>query len=581
MPLNPSEQLQNLTVWPKLGPKAIWEDVKRYRNAYFMAAAASCTGLIGGVLVEKSFRLSFGLNDKSRSELASLNGDIVSVLQAGCFFGALSSFFLSSQMGRRPSLFVSIWIFFAGSIIQTCSGLRGSKSLTPLYIGRAVGGFGVGLTSAVVPIYIAECAPTEIRGRLTGMMQLFWLTAPEGIMLAYWVNYGLQKNASDELSPTIWRTAFGLQMIPGALMALLLVFQPESPRFLAENGKWDEARVVLIKLKGGRVSEAEKELDSIRADVQGREKLSWKDQGKRVFRQKGMLYRAGIGIIVMFFQQWTGTNSINVYRSAILLSLFFAGPNQVFCPFGSIVKVVCTALGLALAVEQAGRKRSLIVGGMGQAISMQNRYYLGAYGKIHPGHERIGASYGAIAFVYVYVVFYSFGWGTIPWMVATEVIPTNLRSFTMSFALMTQWLFNFVIVRITPTLLESIKYGTFLLFGSMCVLMTLWVLIGLPETKGVPLEEMDLLFAGSVIRTSLEDNPGASCCGLKRKERRYIADYGATADGALSRTDTKSVEQNVEEQDRLDSLSIENDVDSDSLRKSVDGQSIRTGKNSM
>lgn len=129
------------------------------------------TGLIGAVLTMKSFQNSFGLDEDS-PEYANLSGNIVSVLQAGCFFGALASFFVSDKFGRKTALIFADVIFIIGSIIQTCSGLT-STSLAELYVGRVVGGFGVGLISAVVPTYIGENANKEIRGRCIGCMQLF------------------------------------------------------------------------------------------------------------------------------------------------------------------------------------------------------------------------------------------------------------------------------------------------------------------------------------------------------------------------------------------------------------------------
>lgn len=129
------------------------------------------TGLIGGVLTMKSFQHSFGLNSESPS-FANLSGNIVSVLQAGCFFGALSSFYISDTFGRKAALIIADIIFLIGSIVQTTCAIN-TQSLGQLYVGRVIGGFGVGLISAVVPTYIGENANKEIRGRCIGCMQLF------------------------------------------------------------------------------------------------------------------------------------------------------------------------------------------------------------------------------------------------------------------------------------------------------------------------------------------------------------------------------------------------------------------------
>lgn len=161
----------------------VWDDIKAYRNAYILTLITAFggmlfgwdTGLIGGVLTMKPFQESFGLKNTTfaeKREFSNLSGNIVSVLQAGCFFGALSSFYVSDRFGRRNALIFGDLIFLIGSTMQTCSGIN-TTSLTLLYVGRAVGGFGVGLISAVVPTYIGENANKEIRGRCIGTMQLF------------------------------------------------------------------------------------------------------------------------------------------------------------------------------------------------------------------------------------------------------------------------------------------------------------------------------------------------------------------------------------------------------------------------
>jgi len=162
---------------------AIWADIKTYRNAYILTFITSFggmlfgwdTGLTGGVLTMEPFQKSFDLKTTTAAEkkaFSNLSGNIVSVLQAGCFFGAMSSFYVSDTFGRRTALMFGAIVFLVGSTMQTCSGLR-STSLTLLYCGRVVGGFGVGLISAVVPSYIGENANKEIRGRCIGTMQLF------------------------------------------------------------------------------------------------------------------------------------------------------------------------------------------------------------------------------------------------------------------------------------------------------------------------------------------------------------------------------------------------------------------------
>lgn len=289
------------------------------------------TGLIGGVLTMSGFQHSFNL-DKNSSDYANLSGNIVSVLQGGCFFGAMSSFWLSDKVlvplrrltgiirwllilirnnsGRKWALILADVIFLIGSIIQTTSAIN-TMSLTQLYVGRFVGGFGVGLISAVVPTYVGENANREIRGRCIGCMQLFNVT---GIMLSYFVNYGVSRQITDVNNSAQWRIPFALQMVPGLLL-LLVGFQNESPRWLVEKNRLAEAKTALSHVRGLPEDHAavNEELDEIVADFEGKDRLSLGMQVKAACSSKKMFYQTSFGVILMFWQQWTGTNSINYY----------------------------------------------------------------------------------------------------------------------------------------------------------------------------------------------------------------------------------------------------------------------------
>ncbi|KAF2213814.1 hypothetical protein CERZMDRAFT_95847 [Cercospora zeae-maydis SCOH1-5] len=504
--------------------KTMWQDIVQYRRTYLLTAVASFggmlfgwdTGLIGAVLTMKSFQNSFGLDEDS-PEFANLSGNIVSVLQAGCFFGALASFFVSDKFGRKTALIFADVIFIIGSIIQTCSGLS-STSLAELYVGRVVGGFGVGLISAVVPTYIGENANKEIRGRCIGCMQLFNVT---GIMLSYFVNYGCNQNISST-NPAQWRVPFALQILPGVLL-LFIVFLNESPRWLVEKQKIHEARKALATVRALSIeSEAvERELEEIIEDFNGHEKLRLFEQIKMTCREPKAMYTFSMAVTLMFWQQWTGTNSINYYSPQIFKSAGLVGQSAGLFATGiyGVVKVVFTSLALMLAVESLGRKWCLIMGALGQAFAM---FYIGINQAVNPpsGQGLDGHSIFAIICVYLFVVFYSFGWGAVPFVLSAECAPNQTRSLVMSAALMTQWLFNFVIAKLTPIMLDKITYGTFLLFGGCCILMAIYTVFCIPETKGVPLESIHLLFEGGIFRGALKDTiPGKSRAKALREQQ--------------------------------------------------------------
>ena len=289
---------------------AIITDIQRYRRAYQLTAVASFggmlfgwdTGMIGGILTLPAFQTSFALNKHSKS-FSDLQGNIVSVLQAGCFFGAMSSFFISDILGRRTALFIGDAIFILGSVLQVCSGLH-TTSLSLLYVGRVIGGFGVGLISAVVPSYIGENANKEIRGRCIGTMQLFNVT---GIMLSYFVNYGMSSHTS--LGALQWRIPFALQMLPGVLLLVGLLFQNESPRWLVEKKNIPQARRALSRVRAKTQDDPIllQELQEIIEDFRQNEQLSLSHQFNLIISSRPMFYRFSMAVMLMFWQQWTGT----------------------------------------------------------------------------------------------------------------------------------------------------------------------------------------------------------------------------------------------------------------------------------
>ncbi|KAH0585339.1 hypothetical protein H2248_008580 [Termitomyces sp. 'cryptogamus'] len=489
------------------------DEILQYRNAYTLALSASMgsifygwdVGLIGGVLSMSSFQSYFGLDTKTASQRADLSGNIVSVLQAGCFFGALSTDYLSSRFGRKPSLLASGVIYLIGSLIQSIAGIGSSQDtgLSVLYFSRFLGGWGVGMVSALVPSYVSECTPRSIRGRCTGLMQL---ANNIGIMHSFWINYGSQRDITP--GEMQWRIPFILQMIPGILFLLTVCFQPESPRWLVEHGKEEAAAKALAFV--GRTSPEDgdilRTIEEIKASFVGKEDPPLLKQFLAMGESRVIALRCFIPSLVMFFQQWTGTNAINYFSPQIFASLGISGETSGLFATGiyGVVKVVSVGLVLIFAVESLGRKKCLIIGGLGQAAMM---LWIGGYSGIHRSTDIVPASYVSIIAVYFYAVFYCVGWGPLPWVIAAEVAPNHLRTASLAIAIGINWLFSFIISKLTPIMLNNMTYGTFLLFGFCCVVMTLWAYFLLPETKGYALEEIRYLFENDVILRALVDAP--------------------------------------------------------------------------
>ncbi|KAJ7625312.1 general substrate transporter [Mycena polygramma] len=494
--------------------KSALEELSQYRNAYFLALSVALgslfygydVGLIGGVLSLGSFQHYFGLDNMNPRERAGLNGNIVAVLKV---WGTRCGIFLASRYGRKPCLLASGAIYVVGSAMQCVVGLGKTRehALSLLYAGRFIGGIGVGMVSALVPSYVSECTPRAIRGRCTGLIQLAINT---GILLSFWVNYFASKNIA--ASECQWRVPFAIQVVPGLLFLLVMPFQPESPRFMVEHEQYDRAAQTLAFLNRTTAEDSAilATIEEIKVDFAGKQKLSISEQIMRMGDSRAVALRCFIPSLVMFFQQWTGTNAINYFSPQIFASLGIGETTAGLFATGvyGAVKVISVSLVLAFAVEGMGRKKCLIIGGLGQGAMM---LWIGGYSALHPTTAPFTpapSSYVSIVAVYLYAAFFCFGWGPIPWVVAAEVAPNHLRTASMSIATGVNWLFSLTISKLTPIMLNEIDYGTFLLFGFCCLIMAFWAWLCLPETAGLGLEEIGLLFEKDVILRALQDAPG-------------------------------------------------------------------------
>ncbi|KAG2114854.1 general substrate transporter [Suillus clintonianus] len=526
-----------------------FQAIVQYRNAYLLTFSAAtgfvCFGwdvsLLGGILALPSFQKYFGLLSESASARASLSGNIVSVLQAGGFVGALSSSYFSSRFGRKPSLLASAVIFLIGSIIQSTIGIGMSPhvALKVLYFSRFFTGIGVGLLSAVVPTYISECAPRVIRGRCTGAI-------PVGIsignMLAYWVNYSVSRNISP--GQMQWRLPIIVQLIPGALFLFSMLFQPESPRWLVERGRYEEAAAALayIARKDQGDDAVVLTLSEIHANLVGRDNRSVLTQIRLMGESKTTAIRCIIPFIVITFQNWSGANAINYYTPQIFASIGLSSTSLTLLATGlyGVVKLVMACIGFSYTIETWGRKRTMVYGGLGQGLMM---FWIGGYAGLHHNRGIVPATYVSIVAVYLYAVAYCVGWGFTPHVLGAEVAPGHLRPVVMSIGSGIDWLLTYATTQLTPTMLERMTYRTYLMFGAFSFIMVLWVYFFLPETTGYPLEDIKYLFEKDIIIRSLEDAPGGR---IFLGTRRAATVHELKAMDALSANSSKEVLKDFE-----------------------------------
>ncbi|KAK2768711.1 hypothetical protein FQN54_000567 [Arachnomyces sp. PD_36] len=448
---------------------------------------------MGSVLALESFKSDFGLPTGSSgfadSENARVSSNVVSLLTAGCFFGAIGGSIANERFGRRYTLMALAVVFLIGASVQVAA----THAISYIYAGRVVAGLGIGGMSAITPVFVAENCPPEVRGRITGLFQEFLVI---GVTIAYWLSYGVSLNIAP--STKQWRIPVGFQIVPGGIMLIGLFFLKESPRWLVKQGRFDEATTSLSYMRNEEPGnpEVQRELAEIRASIDDElaatEGVSWKEvllPGNRV--------RFINGFVIMFWQQFSGTNSIGYYAPQIFQTIGVAETDTSLFATGiyGVVKVISTGIFLFVGIDKIGRRWSLVAGGLWMAVMM---FILGAVLVTNPpvvGATSVSsASIGMIVMIYFYVIGYSASWGPIPWVYLSEIFPTRLRAYGVGMGSATQWLFNFVITYVTPAAINNIGWRTFIMFGVFCLAMSTWIFFCVKETKNKTLEDMDVLF---------------------------------------------------------------------------------------
>ena len=419
----------------------------------------------------------------------------------GCIIGSALSGFLATRLGRKKSLIIAGLLFFIsalGSMTPEFLFFEHGKATFSLLIMfnfyRVIGGIGVGLASAICPMYIGEVAPSNIRGMLVSWNQFAIIF---GQLVVYFVNFFI---LGDHIQPLVeemgkglaainpaaqwtvttgWRYMFGSEAVPAGLFALLICFVPETPRYLVSIGKDEKALGILSRING--TSKAQQILTEIKETMV-------------VKTEKLMTYGAMcifIGIMLSVFQQAVGINAVLYYAPRIFGDMGMDNPMMITV-FMGIINILFTLVAI-FTVEKWGRKPLLITGSLGMAV--------GALGvAVTFGHA--GLEFVTAASLLIYSASFMFSWGPITWVLIAEIFPNTIRGAAVAIAVAFQWIFNFIVSStfvpmFNMHLTEGDDFGhwfTYGLYGIICIVAAIFVWKLVPETKGKTLEDMTTMW---------------------------------------------------------------------------------------
>jgi SP family xylose:H+ symportor-like MFS transporter len=419
----------------------------------------------------------------------------------GCIIGSALSGLLATRLGRKKSLIIAGLLFFIsalGSMSPEFLFFEHGKATYSLLLMfnfyRIIGGIGVGLASAICPMYIGEVAPSNIRGMLVSWNQFAIIF---GQLVVYFVNFFI---LGDHIQPLVeemgkgiaainpaaqwtvttgWRYMFGSEAVPAGLFALLICFVPETPRYLVSIGQDQKALGILSRINGQ--SKAQQILQDIKDTMV-------------VKTEKLMTYGAMcifIGIMLSVFQQAVGINAVLYYAPRIFGDMGMDNPMMITV-FMGIINILFTLVAI-FTVEKWGRKPLLISGSLGMAA--------GALGvAVTFGHA--GLEFVTAASLLIYSASFMFSWGPITWVLIAEIFPNTIRGAAVAIAVAFQWIFNFIVSStfvpmFNMHLSEGDDFGhwfTYGLYGIICVVAAIFVWKLVPETKGKTLEDMTNLW---------------------------------------------------------------------------------------
>lgn len=410
----------------------------------------------------------------------AVKGFVIASALIGCVIGGALAGFISKSLGRKNGLIIAAVAFLISAIgawKPEAFNIFGTLDVYSFVIFRIIGGIGVGIASMISPMYIAEIAPANIRGKLVSFNQFAIIF---GMLVIYFVNYFIARQGDDQWLTNIgWRWMFFSGAIPAAIFLVLLFFVPETPRYLAIQGKDEKALGILEKIAGKE--SAPKILGEIKSTLH-EINAPWMSYGFLIIF---------IGIMLSVFQQFVGINVVLYYAGNIFRNMGASTDASLMQTIiVGAVNLIFTVVAI-LTVDKFGRKPLMIIGSIGMAISMIAlglTFYFNKVGIL------------ALIFMLTYTASFAMSWGPVCWVLLAEIFPNSIRG-ALSVAVAAQWIANWVVSLTFPMLndnvwlTEKFNHGfAYWIYGIMGILSAIFMWKMVPETKGKTLEEIEHLW---------------------------------------------------------------------------------------
>ncbi|KAJ6962503.1 hypothetical protein NC652_001229 [Populus alba x Populus x berolinensis] len=377
-------------------------------------------------------------------------------------------------------------LYLAALVSSIGASMATRKNVVMLIVGRLFLGFGIGCANQSVPIYLSEVAPSKYRGALNMMFQLF-ITI--GILIANSLNYAFARLIGGDMA---WRLSLGGAIVPGLIILLGSYFLPDTPNSEIERGNYGRAKDLLLKLRD--VDNVDEEFNDL-VEASEKAKLvkhAWLNIFKRKYRPQLVF-----AVCIPMFQQLTGMNVIVFYAPVLFKTIGFGSNASLLSSLiTGFVNMLATFASI-FTVDKLGRRKLFLMGGTQMlicqvVITIAIAMKFGVSG--NPGVISGTYAGAVVAFICVYVAGFAWSWGPLGWLVPSEIFPLEVRSAAQSINVSVNMIFTFVIAQIFTAMLCHLKFGLFICFAVCVVIMSIFIYKLLPETKGVPIEEMTVVW---------------------------------------------------------------------------------------